>query len=189
MWQILRLHLGKTDHKPLVPLLGSKHLDHHPPWILKLQLRLARYMQLQVHCWTCAWYAVVHSRRTLQSSVSNVSKQCTPRRDETLHRHGPRNSSRTSGSTTRLPTSPKGRFHMLLDDQILQWSLAREHNIYPELQPYWENKANLTVVDDILLHNFRIVVPAALQKETLSKIHQGHLGIQKCQVRARNSVW
>ena len=39
------------------------------------------------------------------------------------------------------------------------------------------------------MHNSCIVVPTALQKETLSKIHQGHLGIQKCRLRARNFVW
>ena len=36
MREIQRLHLGKnilieTDHKPLIPLFGSKNLDEHPP--------------------------------------------------------------------------------------------------------------------------------------------------------------
>ena len=34
-----------------------------------------------------------------------------------------------------------------------------------------------------------IVVPKSMQKETLSKIHSGHLGIQRCQLCARQSVW
>ena len=33
----------ETDHKPLVPLLGSKHLDSLPPRVLRFRLRLARY--------------------------------------------------------------------------------------------------------------------------------------------------
>ena len=33
----------ETDHKPLVPLLSSKHLDDLPPRILRFRLRLARY--------------------------------------------------------------------------------------------------------------------------------------------------
>ena len=34
-----------------------------------------------------------------------------------------------------------------------------------------------------------LVVPKSMQKETLSKIHSGHLGIQRCQLRAQWSVW
>ncbi|KAL5503067.1 hypothetical protein EMCRGX_G009958, partial [Ephydatia muelleri] len=38
----LKVHI-ETDHKPLVPLLGSKHLDTLPPRILRFRLRLARF--------------------------------------------------------------------------------------------------------------------------------------------------
>ena len=33
----------QTDHKPLAPLLTTKHLDHLPPRILRFQLRMACY--------------------------------------------------------------------------------------------------------------------------------------------------
>ena len=33
----------KTDHKPLVPLLSTKHLDTLPPRILRFRLHLARF--------------------------------------------------------------------------------------------------------------------------------------------------
>lgn len=33
----------ETDHKPLIPLLGTKHLDDLPPRILRFRLRLARF--------------------------------------------------------------------------------------------------------------------------------------------------
>ena len=35
--------LIETDHKPLIPLLGNKHLDSLPPRILRFRLRLARF--------------------------------------------------------------------------------------------------------------------------------------------------
>ena len=34
----------ETDHKPLVSLLGSKHLDSLPPRILRFRLRLSRFL-------------------------------------------------------------------------------------------------------------------------------------------------
>ena len=41
----------------------------------------------------------------------------------------------------------------------------------------------------LLLYNSRIVVPKSMQKETLQKIHAGHLGIKKCKKRTSSSVW
>lgn len=38
-----RHFLIETDHKPLVPLLGTKRLDDLPPWIVRFRLRLARF--------------------------------------------------------------------------------------------------------------------------------------------------
>ena len=35
--------LIETDHKPLIPLLGTKHLDSLPPQILRFRLHLARF--------------------------------------------------------------------------------------------------------------------------------------------------
>ena len=41
---ILGLHFEiETDHKPLVPLLSTKHLDTLPPRILRFRLQMARY--------------------------------------------------------------------------------------------------------------------------------------------------
>lgn len=39
----------ETDHKPLVPLLGTKRLDSLPPRVLWFRLRLARYDYSIVH--------------------------------------------------------------------------------------------------------------------------------------------
>ena len=36
----------ETDHKPLVSLLGSKHLDDLPPRILRFRLRLSRFLYI-----------------------------------------------------------------------------------------------------------------------------------------------
>jgi hypothetical protein len=39
----------ETDHKPLIPLLRTKHLDSSPPRILRFRLRLARYLYTIEH--------------------------------------------------------------------------------------------------------------------------------------------
>ena len=44
---------------------------------------------------------------------------------------------------------------------------------------YWSVHSELTSCDGLLLYGSRIAVPKSLQHETLSKIHQGHQGIEK----------
>ena len=39
----------ETDHKPLVPLLGSKSLDLLPPRVLRFRLRLMRFQYIIHH--------------------------------------------------------------------------------------------------------------------------------------------
>lgn len=47
---ILGKHIQiKTDHKPLVPLLGFKHLNSLPPHILRFRLRLDRFNYTTKH--------------------------------------------------------------------------------------------------------------------------------------------
>ena len=41
----------------------------------------------------------------------------------------------------------------------------------------------------VLLRGSRIVIPPALRKDILVKLHTGHLGITKCIERAKQSVW
>ena len=43
MYILGRSFLMETDHKPLVPLLNTKHLDNLPPRVLRFRLRLAKY--------------------------------------------------------------------------------------------------------------------------------------------------
>ena len=39
----------ETDHKPLVPLLSTKHLDNIPPRVLRFRLRLMRFDYSIIH--------------------------------------------------------------------------------------------------------------------------------------------
>ena len=58
----------------------------------------------------------------------------------------------------------------------------------PLLRPYWESRAHLAVVDDLLLYDESIVIPQVLRLDILDCIHRGHLGISKCRATARMSV-
>lgn len=72
---------------------------------------------------------------------------------------------------------------------LCQQGWPSKYKLPPDLRPYWPHRGNLTVIDELLLYGCRIMIPQALRKEILSKLHSGHLGIQKCQERAKESVW
>ena len=59
----------------------------------------------------------------------------------------------------------------------------------PLLRLYWESRAHLAVIDNLLLYDEHIVIPQALRLDILNCIHCGHLGISKCHTRARMPVW
>lgn len=49
--------------------------------------------------------------------------------------------------------------------------------------------SKIYIVDGFLLRNYRLVIPAVLQKQILNQIHIDHQGISKCRYKARQSVW
>ena len=82
-------------------------------------------------------------------------------------------------------------------DPVLQQVMSYCRDGWPDyisqtpgsVQPYWNDRAELTVQDGLLLKNSRIVIPSCMRLEILYKIHTGHQGIVKCRERAKNSVW
>ena len=58
-----------------------------------------------------------------------------------------------------------------------------------EIQPYWTFREELTIDDELILKGTRIVVPIMRQVEILKLIHEGHLGLTKCKLRAKETVY
>ena len=57
-----------------------------------------------------------------------------------------------------------------------------------EIQPYWTFREELTNEDGLMVKGTRIVVPSTKQAEILKLIHEVHLGLTKCKLRAKETV-
>ncbi|KAK2172203.1 hypothetical protein NP493_985g00047 [Ridgeia piscesae] len=58
------------------------------------------------------------------------------------------------------------------------------------LKPYYHFRGDITEIDGVLVKGPTVIIPKTLQGDMLKKIHEGHLGIEKCQARARQkSQW
>ena len=51
------------------------------------------------------------------------------------------------------------------------------------------NRNELSVDDGVVIKGERIVIPETMQHEALQKIHAGHQGINKCQLRAKTCIF
>ena len=57
------------------------------------------------------------------------------------------------------------------------------------IQAYWTFREELTIDDGIVLKGTCIVVPHKKCEATLKLIHEGHLGLWKCKLGAKDTVY
>ena len=160
---ILGKHISiETDHKPLVPILGSKHLDNLQPRVLRFCLRLMRFSYSITHVAGKLLYtADALSRAPLkEANPENSDKQVEvesfiatiiaslPASQQRLLRY--QNAQAADSICTRIITYCKSGWPRSCNDS--------------DLKPYWNVRGNLTLHDELLLYEGRIVVPKKLQR-------------------------
>ena len=77
----------------------------------------------------------------------------------------------------------------LLKHTIMGGLASTIREVPSEIQPYWTFREELTVEDGIVLKGTHIVIPHKKCQATLNLIHVGHLGLNKCKVRAKDTVY
>ena len=68
---------------------------------------------------------------------------------------------------------------------ILGWPVTVPDNI----KPFHCEQGQLSHMQGVLCHGFRLVVPSVLQPEIFQKLHDGHQGVTKRKARDRFSSW
>jgi len=174
----------EMDHKPLVPVLSSKHLNDLPPRVLRFRLRIAKIS-----------YSISHVPGGLLFTADALPRDPIPE-------HEPSTLQEievfVNFLTKRLPASEQwlemycqaqerdGVCTQLREYCKMGW--LRKKIIPLNLTPYWKVRNSSTICNDLLLYNPQIIVMKSLQRETLQKIHSGHLGIEKCKKCTTASV-
>ena len=52
------------------------------------------------------------------------------------------------------------------------------------LRNFWSYRDELSILDRLVLKGTRIIIPEACHDEVLTKLHQGHFGVEKTRLRA-----
>ena len=170
--------LIETDHKPLVPLLSMKTLDRLPPRILRF------LNEISICNCTCTRETPLHRRHTIKSSIYPNRYQQSSTTNRILRQCRYTRTPRYHETTQYLPSCSGTGSNLRNSDDIRQG-----RKITPELMPYWRVRGELTICDNLLLYCSQIVVPSSLKEYTLTKLYEGHQGIQRCRKRACCSVW
>ena len=75
----------------------------------------------------------------------------------------------------------------LLKHTIIQGWPKSIKQVSPVLQPFWTSREELTIEDGLILKGTRIVIPTKHQEAILKLIHEGHLGLNKCKLHAKET--
>lgn len=65
----------------------------------------------------------------------------------------------------------------------------QKNDLCQDLRPYWQYKDELTFHYGIVWRGERVLIPKRLQLTMLKHIHIGHLGLEKCKLRAREIMF
>ena len=179
----LRFHI-ETDHKPLVPLFSAKkNLDELPLRVQRFRLRVVRYSFSISHVpgktlqWPTHYLELpVSSHEILQGDVAFYVSAILSYLPATEKQVAEIKSHQHQGSVCK----------QLIEFCMTQWPERKD--LSDEVRPYYSVAQEMSVEDGLLLRGNRMIIPSTLRKDVL-KIHAGHLGITKCQERARQGVW
>ena len=179
----------KTDHKPLVLIMGKKSLDTLPPRVLCFRLRLARFQ-----------YSIHHSPEKslyLADTLSRAPLKASREEGETL---AEKEVESFVESVFAAMPAHENCLDLYRQAQAKDPECAKlmefcgsgwpsKHAVKGELKKFWQFQGDLSIAHELLLYGSRIVVPRSLRQETLEKVHCGHQGIVRCRLRLSNSVW
>jgi len=59
----------------------------------------------------------------------------------------------------------------------------------PSVKPFWNYRDELSVMEGLVFKGERIVIPVALRKDMLRRVHLGHMGMVKCKNRAKEVMF
>jgi hypothetical protein len=177
----------QTDHKPFIPLLGSKQLDNLPPRILRFRLQLARYgYSIEYAPGKTLYIPDTLSRAPLETTDTQIDLQSSAESlMEVVVSDLPVTADMLQEYRQRQKEDPVCSTIIYYCQR--GWPKDKSQ-LDPTITSYWEHQTNLTIGKDLLLYGNRIVIPAGLQRDTIEKIHQGHQGIEKCRLRAKRTV-
>ena len=172
----------ETDQKPLEAIL-SKSLNQATPRLQRILIRtfpytfMVRYIPGMTNqladCLSCLGDQK-DAIKLAKLQINQITKQLPARCD--------------SLQQLRLATQADDELAILKHTIMQGWPKTIKQ-IPPELQPYWTFREELTIEDGLILKGTIIVIHSKQCQVILKQIQEGHLGLSKCKLRAKETVY
>ena len=187
----------ETDHKPLIPILNTHALVDMSPRIQRLRMKLLQ----------CRFNTVyIRGKDNIDADALSRAPVSQPNKEDQLGEEDIE--CHVNLVIDQLPATPQRikeiQKYTANDEQLAQlkqtmirgWPKS-VRECQPIIQPFWavkvkvkvKVKGHLTEIQGLIFFNDRVVIPKDLRRDILQKLHTGHLGIEKCKRRARESVF
>ena len=179
----------QTDHKPLVPILNHKSIVEMSPRIQNMRMKLLKYTFTAEH--------VPGVKMEDADALSRAPNQAPTKSDEILDEeitcHVNEIIEQMPVSSPYLKkikklTKTDSSLQLLQRTMMKGWPTSKQ-SCPPDVQPFWDSRHDLTVVEDLVIKGSRIVIPKKLQAEVLEKLHSAHQGMDRTKRRARQSIY
>ena len=179
----------ETDHKPLIPILNTHALVDMSPRIQRLRMKLLQYRFNTVY---------IRGKDNIDADALSRAPVSQPNKEDQLGKEDIE--CHVNLVIDQLPATPQRikeiQKYTANDEQLAQlkqtmirgWPKS-VRECQPSIQPFWAVKGHLTEIQGLIFFNDRVVIPKDLRRDILQKLHTGHLGIEKCKRRARESVF
>ena len=175
-----------NDHLPLKSIF-KKSLIKAPPRIQRFLLRLQKY-DFEMHY-------IKGKLLTVADTLSRASlKDTTPEIDEHELKYFVHSiMSNYLISDTRMEQFRKetelDETLQTLKNYITNGWPSKRKDVPNNIHSYYCVKGELSIIDELILKDSRIVVPLKLRSEIKKLLHNGHLGIVKTKYRARETMY
>jgi hypothetical protein len=196
VWALKRLHSlisgykfrVETDHKPLVTI-WKKSIAATSPRLQRLHLELAHYGA------DCNIEYIPGSQNKIADALSRVGHHPDPIAEAELPGYIP-----VHQITTTLPASQskiqewrdstdEDDTLRLLKQVITDGWPEDKRGLHPSLLEYWSYREELSLEDGLIYKLDRLVIPLKQREESLQTLHQGHFGVEKTKLRARETIF
>ena len=176
----------ETDQKPLV-VIYKKHMVEISPRIQCLVVRSFPYQLFDAQYWRGTEVPLVDilSRVTpLPMEEDGIQLPIIAVNQITVNIPCSSNNLDKICEETRKDPTLKLLMHYISNGWPCEW-----RQLPWELQNYWNYQEDMSIEDRIATKGCRIPIPSTLQKKALQQIHKGHQGVEKCMLKARESVF
>ena len=173
-----RSFLAESDHKPL-EMIAMKNLANVPPCLRRMLLELQRYD------------VIIKYRPGKEMQLANALSHCLVRASQEI-----KLDMRVDYIAFTKPWIEKLKDSTQRDPilatvyQLTQQGWPHQRRHVPCLaRRYWDFRDELSTDDGMLLKGPRLIIPAELQEEYLSRLHEGHLSASKVQENAKQHMY